>query len=281
MARLAVFRIVVSGCATMLAVAPVASVAAAQELSANVGFAESGRLDETASPVRFAGHGIDLQLDYRYSPAPRTHAAPPTLLVSLDGGARSLLPLDAADGASERLTDAALRVTALRGVGGHSAFLRGLSAGVQFSAGASLNEHSYGAVASPLEASPVIQRSDFFLAAATLGPAALWERDVAGGRFSANLALPLVAMVDHPYQDVRVQRAPVDLRFVSAATYRGVDGGLSYTRPITHTLGVVYSYRIDAVNFDDDQPVRAVKQTLSIGLRYRPPPASRRRQTDK
>jgi hypothetical protein len=220
--------------------------------TASVGLAEAGRVDETASPLRYGGRGFDWTLAYE-----RPLGAY-WLQASLDGGTRSLLPLDITENSSEYLTEGALDLTVLRALRGTSALTQGLAAGVQFSANGALNEHTY--------ATPAPLHSDFLLASGTLGPAVAWQRAMWGGRFSANVAIPLVALVDHPYEDLRVQRAPVDLRFVTIESYRAVNGGLSYSNPVSRTLGLVYAYHIGLLRFDDEQPVHAVTQTISVGL---------------
>ncbi len=229
---------------------------AAQELTAAAGFAESGRLDETASPLRFGGRGADFSLTYERS------AARYTFVASLDGGTRSLLSLDGSNAAPDRLSEGELDLALMHAIGtalsGERSSTRAFAIGAELSALASMDEHAY--------IDPGAVHSAYLFAALSLGPAARWEHDFAGGRIAANLAIPLLALVDHPYSDIRAQSAPVDLRLVSLSSYRGLNGGLSFTNPLTQRLGVVCAYRVGVLHFDDEQPLHTVTQSLSIGI---------------
>jgi len=225
---------------------------AAQSFSASIGFATSGRLDETASPLRFSGRGADFALRYERERASLRFSA------ALEGGTRSLTPLDDNDGSTEQLTEARLELSLLRALRGSSEFARHTAAGIQFVASSMLTDHAY--------ASASVVRNDFVLAAASLGPTASWEHAIAGGHLTANIGIPLVALVDHPFSDVRDKPVPADFRFVSAASYRAMSGGISFSSALSSALGIVYSYRIRVMHFDDAQPVSAVTQSVSVGL---------------
>ena len=227
------------------------AMSAAQTFSASVGVLESARIDETASPVRYAGHGADFSLGWsrffaRYSLGAR-----------LEGGTRSLAPLGGVESASERLSEGSLSVSLLRTLAG-SHPTGEFSAGARLDALASIVEHRYPTAE--------LLTSDYLFAAATLGPAAAWDRDLAGGRLNATLGIPLVALVDHPFTDIRGESAPLAFRAVSVASYRGVNGGVSFTSSLTRTMGIVYAYRIGVVHYDDAQPVREVRQSISVGI---------------
>jgi hypothetical protein len=222
-----------------------------QAINVSVGIAEAGRIDETASPLRYSGHGADFSVGWA-----RTFA-PFSVVASLEGGTRSLTPIDGADDSSEHLTEGALDVALLKSVN-RSAAAGDFKAGIEFSASATVNEQSYPGADG--------FKADFLLAAASLGPAAAWAHALGGGELSANVGVPLFAFVDHPFSDIRGEHAPLTFRFTSIESYRGFHGGLSYTHAVTRTTGIVYAYRIGFLHFDDDQPVRAVTQSLSIGL---------------
>ncbi len=224
----------------------------AQTLFASVGYVDSGLLDETASPVRFAGGGVKLSLGWS-----RTFA-PIAIVATLEGSSHSLAPLDGSGETNERFTEGVFSTELLRRVGGSSAGPSSLLAGVEITASATINEHTYPA-AEPFTA-------DYLLAAASIGPAATWTHAILGGRLSADLGIPLLALVDHPYSDIRDQHTPLSFRFVSAESYRGLRGGVSFTNAVSRTLGVVYAYRVGIVRFDDTQPVREVEQSISVGL---------------
>ena len=237
---------------TRVAGGQVADAGTGQTFAARVGIAESGRLDQTASPSRFAGRGVEFGVGWSRTFAPFTIAA------TLGGGARFLSPLEGAPSADERLTEGTLDVLLLRRVNASTPALREFRAGIAFFTGASVTEHTY----------PTVEtlRSDYLFVSASLGPAAAWNHAIAGGTLSADIGVPLVALVDHPYTDIREQRAPVSVRFVSAESYRGVRGGVAFTSSLSRTVGIVYAYRIGLLHFDDEQPVHSVTQSLSVGL---------------
>ena len=222
-----------------------------QAISVSVGVAEAGRIDETASPLRYSGHGADFSAGWTRD------FAPFSVVASVEGGTRSLTPIDEADGSSERLTEGALDVALLRPVS-RAAAGGTFKAGIEFTASAAVNEQTYTAADG--------YHADFLLAAASLGPAAAWARALGGGQLSADIGVPLFAFVDHPFSDIRGEHAPLTFRFASVESYRGFRGGLSYTHAFSRTTGIVYAYRIDFLHFDDDQPVRAVTQSLSVGF---------------
>ena len=222
-----------------------------QAINVSVGIAEAGRIDETASPLRYSGHGADFSVGWA------RNFAPFSIVASLEGGTRSLTPIDGADDSSQHLTEGALDVALLKAVS-HSASAGDFKAGIEFTAGAAVNEQTYPGADG--------FRADFLLAAASLGPEAAWAHALGGGELSANIGVPLVAFVDHPFSDIRGEHAPLSFRFTSVENYRGFRGGLRYTHAVSRTTGIVYAYRIGFLHFDDEQPVRAVTQSLSIGI---------------
>jgi hypothetical protein len=226
--------------------------AGARSFSASVGVLESARIDETASPVRYAGHGADFSIGWS-----RTFARY-SIDAMLDGGTRALAPLEGSESASERLSEGSLSVSLLRAISRESDRSGDFRAGIRFDALASIVEHRYPTAE--------LLTSDYLFAAATLGPAAAWERAFLGGRFGATLGIPLLALVDHPFTDIRGQAAPLAFRAVSVASYRGVNGGVSFTEAVSRSMGVRYAYRIGVVQYDDAQGVRAVTQSVSVGV---------------
>jgi hypothetical protein len=225
-----------------------------QAISVSVGVAEAGRIDETASPLRYSGHGADFSVGWT-----RVYA-PFSVVASLEGGTRSLTPIDGADDSGEHITEGALDVALLRPIN-RSPIVGDFKAGIEITASATVNEQTYPAGDG--------FRADFLLAAASIGPAVAWAHALGGGQLSANVGVPLVAFVDHPFADIRGAHAPLVFHFASIESYRGFRGGLSYTHPVTRATGIVYAYRIRFLHFDDDQPVRAVTQSVSIGIARR------------
>lgn len=221
-------------------------------MSVSAGFADGGRLDQTASPLRYSGHGLEFTLGWAQSFA---HFS---VVASLQGDERRLSPLDVAQSSSEQLTEGRLTVALLRSLRSASSSTSELRAGIGVSASANVIEHTYATAES--------LRSEYMLAAGTVGPVVAWSHALAGGRISADAGVPLLALVDHPYSDIREQRAPLAFRFVSVSSYRELNGGLSFSSPVARSIAIVYAYRVGVVHFDDDQPVRSITQRISVGL---------------
>ena len=225
---------------------------AGQFAGVSAGLADGGRIDQTASPLRYAGHGFDIALTWG-----RTFA-PFSIVASLQGDARRLSPLDGSGSSSENVTEGKFSVAVLRPNRGALLGASDLSAGIGFAAGASVVDHTYANAGKLL--------SEYLFATATLGPVIAWSRALGGGRLTADAAMPLLAFVDHPYSDIRGKSAPLSFRFASLSNYRELNGGLSFSRPVSRTMGIVYAYHVGVVHFDDDQPVRSVTQRISVGL---------------
>jgi hypothetical protein len=106
----------------------------------------------------------------------------------------------------------------------------------------------------------------FDLGIITLAPTARWSRQIGAGLFTAALALPLLAWVDHPYADVRFANQFVQFHYVPLTQFHQADGVLSYEFNPNGRYGVTAAYRADAVELDDLQPVRRFTQSLTVAV---------------
>ncbi|HTE45969.1 MAG TPA: hypothetical protein VK636_12035 [Gemmatimonadaceae bacterium] len=221
------------------------------DLSVALGVAHTERLDATASPIRFGGQGVDFGAHYR-----RARGAT-LLLASLDGGTRDLVPHASTNGtAGEQLTSGVLHVAALRRLGAQAAG-SGFAVGVDASASIDVTAHRYA------DANKSV--SNFLIGALSLGPAVWWNHHLAGGGAHLELSAPLIALVDHPYSDTRIE-SRVNVRPVTARDFRGFTGAVVYTPAERRRIGVEYAYRFRVFGYSDIQPVHSASQALSVGI---------------
>ena len=80
------------------------------------------------------------------------------------------------------------------------------------------------------------------------------------------LSTPVIGLVDHPYSDLKVPNAADDFRAASIGSLRGLTGTVSYAPIDSRRFGLMWTDRVALVRYDDVQPVRAVSQTLTVGL---------------
>jgi hypothetical protein len=225
------------------------------ELGVAIGVAHTERLDATASPLRFGGQGVDVVAHYR-----RTRGAL-SIIATLDGGTRDLAPHAPHEGTGERVTSGDLHVGVLRRLGDQangSTPRPGISIGVDLAASVDVTAHHY--------ADPNASISNFLIGAMTLGPAASWERPVAGGTAFAQVTAPIVGFVDHPYSDTRATEPRVNARLVTVQKFRGLTGAIVYAPAAQRRVGVEYAYRFRFLGYADLQPVHSASQALSVGI---------------
>lgn len=225
-----------------------------QAITLSIGPFNENRRDAADSPLEYAGTGFGERLDYV-----RTHGRR-RWYFSLDAGTATLLPVQfAAQSGSEEgfgaYTLGAGTDWTLRGASTRSG---AFAVGVQFLGTLTVARHFYQ--------SQILTEQTFDLATLTLAPAGRWTRQVGPGVFTASLALPLLAWVDHPYADVRFANQFVDFHFTPVTKFRQADGVLSYDFNPGARYGFTMTYRADAVELDDLQPVRRFSQSLTIAL---------------
>ncbi|MEP6730349.1 MAG: hypothetical protein ABJE10_06915 [bacterium] len=226
--------------------------AVSSELSISAGVAQSERRDLAASPLNFGGRGGDLLLGYARERG-RT-----LLQLSLGGGLRTLASSTSAVASTERLTETELHAAALRHVDGRAGNADGLSIGASFDANVTFTAHSYR------DASQRV--SEFVLGVATLGPVANWKRTIGSGALSAQLGVPIAGFVQHSYSPLNAQYALTNSRLVTIGALRGSSGALSYASFNSARFSPVYLYRFAVMRYDDVQQVRALTQSLSVGM---------------
>jgi hypothetical protein len=224
------------------------SVHSGRDLSVFVGASEGERLDVTASPSRFGGHGVTGGGEY--SSALTDHVA---LALSFDGDVRSFTTGAASSLATERLSGGDVRGVLTRSLA-HSAFAFGIS----MTTSVAITMHQY--------ADPTARAEDFLFGYSMLGPAATWGTPIAGGSALLQVTSPVAGLVDHPYSDSHGSYSLSGTRFATASTFRGVDGSATYTPDERRHVGFFYTYHFSLLRYADVQPLSSASQSLSIGV---------------
>jgi hypothetical protein len=223
------------------------SLAPTATLAAGIG--QSDRIDRTASPAQFGGRGLDVNASLERSFG--------SLCVTAFGrGGHKTLTSTTGSSATERFTDGEIAITALRSLNNNPEARRSLSLGVEARAELGFTSHTYADH----------NMSTFRAGVASLGPALRWRQQIGGGSAVVQLATPLVGLTDHPYVP---GRADPNLKFASLGSLRGANGLVSYEFSPRERLGIIASYRISSMRFDNVRPVRSLTQTFTIGIATR------------
>jgi hypothetical protein len=225
-----------------------------QSLTFSLGAFNEDRRDDADSPLAYAGSGVGERVEYVRSREGRRW------YFSLDAGSATVTPVaSGSTGQHEEGFGAyALGAGTDWRVRGSADRAGELSVGVQLGASLTVTRHLY--------ASQDLTEQTFDLGTITLAPAARWSRQLGAGLFSATLALPLFAWVDHPYADVRFANQFVGFHYVPLTRFHQADGVLSYDFNPRGRFGVTAAYRADAVELDELQPVRRFTQSLTVAI---------------
>lgn len=227
---------------------------ARQAVSIAFGASQENRRDDADSPLAYRGSGPAARIDFEQArDARRTW-------FSLAAGAAGLTPDASIPGRqpTEAFTLYSLAAGTSWRLRGGSPGRGEFALGVEFGAFATIARHEY--------TNASLTQQNFVLGAATLGPALRWTRRLGSGELAASLSAPLVALVDHPYADVRFESQLVRLQLSSLSQFRQANGELSYAFRSASPVGVTIAWRIGATQLEDLEPVRRVSQLLSVGL---------------
>lgn len=225
-----------------------------QAVTVSIGAFNENRRDAADSPLAFAGTGMGERIDYVRTRAGRRW------YFSVDAGEATVTPVassvfgqrEEGFGAYSLGAGADWRLRRSSERAGEFAL------GVQLDAALTVTRHLY--------ASSDLTEQTFDLGIITLAPAARWSHQLGAGVFTASLALPLLAWVDHPYADVRYANQFVQFHYVPLTQFHQADGVLSYEFNPLGRYGVTAAYRADAVELDDLQPVRRFTQSLTVAV---------------
>jgi hypothetical protein len=237
--------------------AQAAADAPRQALTISLGAFNENRRDNSDSPLAYAGTGLGERIDYIRSRAGRRW------YFSLEGGSATITPIASGlHGQSEEGFGAyAIGAGTDWRLRGGSPRIGEFAVGVQFAGTVTVARHLY--------TNQDLFEQTFDFAILTLAPTARWTRQLGTGALSASVAVPLLAWVDHPYADVRYANQFVDFHYASPAQLREANGALSYTFNPQGRYAFSAVYRVDAMEFDELQPVRRFTQSFSIAMTRR------------
>jgi hypothetical protein len=226
-----------------------------------LGITNATHRDEMASPMRYLGGGAGLALELeRASPARRwTLAARAAVLELTTSAPATTLP----DLRRQRVADVELLF------GRHWRVLPSWSRGMLYvgprlSLVSTLRNHFYHR--------PAGEDQAFVFMNLALGPELVAESDLGvRGRFRYGVALPLIAVVERPYSDIRViAREGFQPRFATIASLQAPEALLEYRRPMGPRTALQLRYRGRTTIYASDAPwYRTVDNNLAVGLGVR------------
>jgi hypothetical protein len=215
------------------------------------GIGQSDRVDMTASPMQFGGRGLDLSGSFEHSRGAFC------ILATGRGGAKTLRAVSAS-GASERLMDGDASVAVLRSFGDGESSTRVFAVGAEVRGALALTKHAYADFGRTV--------SSFRLGMVSLGPVLRWRERIGSGFAMAQLSSPAIAAVDHPYSAVITDGSSPNLRITSVNRLRGGDLLVAYEPFAYRSMSLRAMYNASVLRYDDESPVRALTQSLTLGI---------------
>jgi hypothetical protein len=228
-------------------------------LTVSFGIAQENRRDAADSPLAYGGLGPGIQVTYDQLHARRhdflSLSASNSALTPQTGGIalQTATPGEEAFGAYA--IDAGVDWRLPRWSGRHSEF----AVGFELEGSVTVARHMYSGQEQP-------QEQNFDLGVISLAPTARWTRRIGVGEFSASVALPLLAMVDHPYADVRFSKQLMNIHFAPLTQFHEESGELAYAFMPESRVGVRVMYHLSVLELNDLEPVRRVSQLFSAGM---------------
>ena len=229
-------------------------------LTIAIGRIQENRRDDADSPIAYAGSGPGGRIAYSWSrPGHRAY-------IELDGEAATLAPVATISQPDLPPLQESFDSFSLRwGIEWQQPRFPGrwgeLALGLEFGAALTLDRHLYPGQGT--------SEQSFDLGVASVAPTARWTRRIARGEITAKLGVPLLALVDHPYADVRYATQVMSFRLASVERLRQADGSVAYEFAFSRRFALRAEYRLTAFALDDSEPIRRVAQTLSLGISRR------------
>jgi hypothetical protein len=215
------------------------------------GIGQSDRVDMTASPTQFGGRGLDLSGSVEQSRGAFC------VVAGGRGGAKTLRAVTSSS-AHEHFIDGDTHVAVLRAFGGGESSKRAFAFGAEVRGTLAVTSHAYADLGRTV--------SEFRLATLSLGPVFRWRERIGSGFAVAQLSSPAFAVVDHPYADVSSARGSPTLRLASVNALRGADLRIAYEPVAYRSMSLRAAYDASVLRYDDVHPVRALTQSLNLGI---------------
>jgi len=106
----------------------------------------------------------------------------------------------------------------------------------------------------------------YLFANIALAPEVSGFSPVRQGTLEFRAAVPLVALVEHPYTDVRViPPEGLQLRWATVTSFQQANLAVAYRRSFTRRVGWVARYRARVTRYVGAQPYRAAENALDLG----------------
>lgn len=218
-----------------------------------IGLALNSRVDQVISSAQFGGHGVGVSLGHERTR--RTYQVRSSISASI----ATLAPIAGDVSSTERTYSTDLTLEVLRAMQPGST--SGVRLGAELRGSLFLTRHRY--------ADPQRSMATFLVGTAAIGPAVSYHTSVAGGSGTIHLAIPMIGVVSHPYSGLKSDRRSLEFRSASLATLRSLSAGASFSAFESRRFGVRYEYALRLMRYDDVQPVRAVTQSMRVGVERR------------
>lgn len=215
------------------------------------GAAKGRRLDASISPIALKGTGGLLGIGYE------RRTGPWATIARLQAGGHIMEPELEAVRSEEFMGAFIGRLGVLRDISRSPS--RGVfSLGVTVDASVTATSHHYADAGG--------NSSTFSFGLASLSPTATWRRTLGGGMLQFSLSSPIVTVAHHSWSELKAQRESPGFRAFGPGSLRMAALEGSFEREVARAMSVRVSYRGDALQFDDAQPVRAFQQSATFGI---------------
>jgi hypothetical protein len=215
------------------------------------GAAKGRRLDASISPIALKGTGGLLGIGYERRSGPWTATA------RIQAGGHFMEPELEAVRSEEFMGAYTGRFGMLREIARSP--LRGMfSVGLMADVSITATSHHYADAGN--------NSSNFSMSLASLSPTAAWRGTVGGGMMQFAMTAPLLTVAHHSWSELKEQRDAPGFRTFGPGTLRAASLEGTFERGVSRTLSMRVSYRGDALQFDDTQPVRAFQQSATFGI---------------
>ena len=111
-----------------------------------------------------------------------------------------------------------------------------------------------------------VASTTYRLASVTAGPGIVVEKRARWGVLRAGASVPLLAVVDHTYSDVKNGYASLRPAFVSLNRLRQANIDVLYTTPNPGQTHLMLGERTNVFSFRDTQPVHSISSMLVVGI---------------
>ena len=226
------------------------------QLALNPQSTHTTRRDETASPFRFSGRGVGATLD--------AVRVTPGWLTGGSVAAYSATLATSATQSHEQFASAEFSLHAMRTVAGGSAAGEGehgsfrVHAGLEFRTSVDATNYNFSLSNVP--------NATYRFVTVSAGPMLHVSKLLSWGEMSVQLRAPVASYVDHPYSEVKSAYSDVHFAFASPSKLRSATATVAYVTHNPQRVRFRVTATAGALTYTDAQPVRAVSNSVSVGL---------------